>query len=285
MILERPCHLKGSIFCARCGRRLGITAPTNRFGTTYKYFYCLGRQKDKNSCPQGYVAVSDIEQAVADYWRTVRLPQDRIQTLKTVIEADFAGRHAEGEKEVARQRGRLTRLDHERTKAKTAYYDDALTLMEFKLEQERIGHEAKAAQSAIAHWTIEIDAIRRSLDEALSLLTDPYRLYTEAPEGINLMLVQAVCEKVWILDTGVVGIDLTTPYAELLTVEAQLALAQDQAAAPMTTESADREEARVYHRRARNLSGLLRDLDDSWPRLVIERPYGPLLLARVSGLS
>ncbi len=33
--------------------------------------------------------------------------------------------------------------------------------------------------------------------------SSPYRLYTEAPEGINLMLVQAVCEKVWILDTGV----------------------------------------------------------------------------------
>ena len=57
------------------------------------------------------------------------------------------------------------------------------------------------------------------------LLTDPYRLYTEAPDGINLMLVRAICEKVWILDTGVVGLDLTAPFAELLTVEARLALA------------------------------------------------------------
>ena len=121
-------------------------------------------------------------------------------------------------------------------------YDDALTLDEFKLEQERIGHETRAAQAAIAQWTIEIDAMRRSLDEALSLLADPYRLYTEAPEGINLMLIQAICEKVWILDTGVVGVDLTTLYAELLTVEARLALAETQrAAAPMTTKSTDRE--------------------------------------------
>jgi hypothetical protein len=40
------------------------------------------------------------------------------------------------------------------------------------------------------------DAIRRSPHEALSLLIDPYRLCIEAPEGINLMLVQAVCEKI-----------------------------------------------------------------------------------------
>ena len=67
----------------------------------------------------------------------------------------------------------------------------------------------------------------RALDEALSLLHDPYRLYTEAPEGIALMLTQAVCETIWVLDTGVVGVDLTAPFAELLTVEARLALAGD----------------------------------------------------------
>jgi hypothetical protein len=35
--------------------------------------------------------------------------------------------------------------------------------------------------------------MRRSLDEALSLLVDLYRLYTEAPEGMNLILIQADC--------------------------------------------------------------------------------------------
>jgi DNA invertase Pin-like site-specific DNA recombinase len=274
---SRPHHLKGSLFCARCGRRLGITVPTKqRTGKAYPYFYCLGRQKDKNSCPQGYVPVADIEQAVADYWRSVQLPKDRIQALKDVILAEFEGRHAEGEQEVARQRKRLARLNHERTKAKTAYYDDALTLDEFKLEQERITRENAAAQAAISQWTIEIDAMRRSLDEALSLLTDPHRLYTEAPEGINLMLVQALCDKIWILDTGVVGLELTTPYTELLTVEAKLALAEAQTGE--VPQPANRKEVRVYHRRARGLSGLLKASDGIWPRLAIERPYGPLPL-------
>jgi DNA invertase Pin-like site-specific DNA recombinase len=271
---SRPHHLKGSLFCARCGRRLGITAPTKqRTGKTYPYFYCLGRQKDKNSCLQGYVSVADIEQAVADYWHTVKLPEERIQALKDVILADFEGRHAQGAAEVDRQRKRLARLEHERTKAKTAYYDDALTLDEFKLEQERINHETAAANAAIVQWTIEIDAMRRSLDEALSLLVDPYRLYTQAPEGINLMLVQAVCEKIWILDTSVVGVDLTTPFAELLTVEARAVLDGTATEGPE-----DREGVRMYHRRARGLSGLLRDLEDSWPRLAIERPFGSLPL-------
>ena len=190
------------------------------------------------------------------------------------ILAEFEGRHAEGEQEVARQRKRLARLNHERTKAKTAYNDDALTLDEFKLEQERISRENAAAQAAIAQWTIEIDAIRRSLDEALSLLTDPYRLYTEAPEGINLMLVQTLCDKIWILDTGVVGLELTAPYTELLTIEASLAL--HEARTDETAQPADRQGVRVYHRRARGLGGMRRSPEGTWSRPAIERPYGPL---------
>ncbi len=143
--------------------------------------------------------------------------------------------------------------------------------------QERINREVKAAQNAIDQWTIEMEAIRRSLDEALSLLVDPHRLYIEAPEGINLMLIQAVCEKIWILDTGVVGLELTAPYLELLTVEARLAL---EAQGPETAHGGpeDREGVRVYHRRARAPRGLIRGRQRTWLRLPIERPHGLLPL-------
>lgn len=36
----------------------------------------------------------------------------------------------------------------------------------------------------------------------------------------------------------------------------------------------------MYHRRARGLSGLLRNPQATWRRLTIERPYGPLPLER-----
>ena len=63
---------------------------------------------------------------------------------------------------------------------------------------------------------------------ALSLLADPHRLYIEAPEGINLMLVQAVCEKIWILDTGVVGLEaLSRGASQAIFVERDFRLAQD----------------------------------------------------------
>ena len=128
----------------------------------------------------------------------------------------------------------------------------------------------------------EMEAIQRSLDEALSLLADPYRLYTEAPEGINLMLIQAVCEKIWILDTGVVGVELTAPYLELLTVEARLAFEADETAAD---EPEDREGVRVYYRRARALRRLAGSNQRTWSRLPIERPHGLLPVERQNPTS
>jgi DNA invertase Pin-like site-specific DNA recombinase len=113
---KRPHHLKGSIFCARCGRRFGITAPTKRSGVTYPYFYCLGHQKDKNGCPQGYVPIGDIEDAVRDYWRFVRIPAERIQALRQVIVESFAGKHEQGQAEIDKARRRIIKLEQERKK-------------------------------------------------------------------------------------------------------------------------------------------------------------------------
>lgn len=115
---KRPHPLKGNLYCGRCGRRLGITAPTNRYGVTYDYFYCLGRQKDRASCDQPYVSVADVETAVADYFRRVRMPQQRLTTLRDQIIASFASRHADGATAIAAAQARIQKLTNAPAKTK-----------------------------------------------------------------------------------------------------------------------------------------------------------------------
>jgi len=67
-------------------------------------------------------------------------------------------------------------------------------------------------------------------------VADPYRLFTEAPDSIKLMLVQAIFDKLWVMDHEIVGSELTDPYYELLTMEAQLAL-DEQATAEYDADS------------------------------------------------
>ncbi|MGH8351719.1 MAG: hypothetical protein ACRES5_35015, partial [Pseudomonas sp.] len=66
----------------------------------------------------------------------------------------------------------------------------------------------------------------------MSILTDPHRLFTEAPDPIKLMLTQTIFDKLWIMDHEIVGSELTDTYHELLTMEARLALNEHATAEP-----------------------------------------------------
>jgi site-specific DNA recombinase len=281
---KRPHPLKGNLHCARCGRRLGITAPTNRHGTTYAYFYCLGRQKDKTSCAQVYVSVAELEAAVAEYFKRVRIPEARLRVLREEIIRAFDGKHADGAAEITAQQQRIKKLNQRAKKNKEAYFADALSLEGFKLEQDKTRDEITAAEKIIAKLTVTLDAIERSLNDALSIVADPYRLFTEAPDPIKLMLTQAIFDKLWVMDHDVVGSELTDAYYELLTMKARLTLDEQATAEPAADNLSLAPAARTYYRRRTDRSEELtgQDQDEALAelagRLWIERPQGVLPL-------
>ena len=55
-------YLKGSLFCGHCGAKMALTHSKGR-NKIYQYFYCLGRNKNRTDCEQGFVAVASVEQA------------------------------------------------------------------------------------------------------------------------------------------------------------------------------------------------------------------------------
>ncbi len=273
---KRPHHIKGFAFCARCGRRLGITVAKQRGDGGYPYFYCLGRQNDKNNCPQGFIPLGEIEDAVRAYWAHIRLPAARIQALRAAIIEQFAGKHDQGQAEIAKQQRCIIELERRRKKAKAAYYADVLDLEEFRVEQETIRRSIRAAEETIAQWSVELESMTRSLDEVLQLVADPQALYDALPEGPKVLLVQAVFEKLWILDAAVVGSELTDAFAELLTLEAQLALAEQQRDARDGRTTSESREDGMYYRLRSTTPTMPTSLAESWGRPYIERPRGPL---------
>jgi hypothetical protein len=151
--------------------------------------------------------------AVAQHWEQYRLSDERRQELRAAVLELFKARTAGAEQEIASQQARITAVRHEQQKAKEAYYHDALSIAEFKEEQQR----------HTRHLT-SLEAIETGVDELLQLTKDPVAFYEAAADNIKRMLLQAVFEKIWIVDEQIVGVDLTRPFAEVLTVEAQLDL-------------------------------------------------------------
>lgn len=185
--------------------------------------------------------MADLEATVADYFRSVRIPQKRLIQLRDQIIASFAGREAESAAAIAGAKTRIHKAGQRARKNKEAYYADALSLEDFKLERDKTKTDIAAAEKIIAKWSIELDSITASLDEALSLMVDPYRLFIDAPDQLRLMLTQAIFDKLWIMGPQIAGVDFTDTYHELLTLEARLA-----------------------------------EQTNQWTRLGIERPSGPL---------
>ncbi|WIG58344.1 MAG: hypothetical protein OJF49_001090 [Ktedonobacterales bacterium] len=269
---KRPHHLKGVLYCARCGRRLGITVAKNRrIGRAYPYFFCLGRQVDKNRCPQGYISVADVVRAVRTQWARVRIPEARRHALRAAILENFAGKHEQGAVEIEQQQRRIVALEQRRQKAKAAYYAGVLDLDEFKAEQATFRQGIQAADAIIAQWSVELESITQALDTALVLTESPQVLYDALPEGLKLLLVQTVFEKLWVLDTAVAGCELTEPFAELLTLDAQLAFAEQRKPATAVGGEDD-----MYYRLRQSTLNLLDTLAETRERPYAERPRGPL---------
>ncbi len=212
---KHPHYLKGSIFCGRCRSRLGVTNATNRWGTTYPYFYCLGRAKHRQ-CNQPAVLIADVEASVADWWWRVQLSEAQIGEVRTQVIGELQRQQAHNARELDQQRRRMRELENQRLKLLEARYADAVPLDLFKQEQERITKELAGAKQAIIRCQVEIDTIMQAVEEALLLCADAHRLYLSAPPEVRRQLNQAVFARFWIIEDQVRGADLTTTFAQLL---------------------------------------------------------------------
>ncbi len=63
----------------------------------------------------------------------------------------------------------------------------------------------------------------RYLEACLELLRDPHRLYERASDEIRRQLNQAIFTKIWVMNDEITGHELSSPLAELKTVERPVA--------------------------------------------------------------
>ena len=214
-IHKHPNYLKGSVWCGQCGDRLGVVNAHGN-GGVYPYFYCIGRAKKRTGCTFRHVLIDEVERKVEVLWRRVQLPEERIAEIRDQASAELRHVYDLSQVEFARQRRRLAALQHERTKAKEAYYADAMPLAEFRSEQRRISREEEEAERIIRQCQMERSELEEALEEALSLLGNAYELYQRAAPTIRRQLNQAVWGPFTVHEEGVRA-DLALPFGVLLT--------------------------------------------------------------------
>ncbi len=213
---EHPHYLKGSIHCGTCGARLIVNYAKGRRGGIYPYFVCIGRQKDKHSCSQRALRIELIEEAVADYYATVQLPEDELVTLRAFLEEELSNLRLDAEHERTAQERHKRKLEGERKALLDAHLAEAVPLDLLKSKQDDITAKLSAAEGRLAEIAADFQQAETNLKRALARVGDCETAYREASDTMRRQFNLAFFERLLIDEDYTVRGELAPPFDVIL---------------------------------------------------------------------
>jgi site-specific DNA recombinase len=199
---EHRHYLKGTIYCARCQRRLCFTRARGKLGQYYDYFFCLGR-KEGNGCDLPYLQVATVEDRIIDLHRQITYSQAEADQTKAELSAGMKKLVGHREKEAASQRKRVDRLEAERRRLLRAHLQGAVPVELLQEEQARIGRELNDAIRRIDECSAEWESIEVGLTGVLAMLANAGSAYLDAGANARRFMNQAVFEAVYVDIEGI----------------------------------------------------------------------------------
>lgn len=218
-------YLVGSIYCGRCGRALSFELSRGKSGDLYEYFYCLGRQRDKNGCTFIATPVALVEELVERQWGSVTLSEEHCESIRALVADYLTALFPERDERRRVALNQIRRLKTEREKVLQAHYADAISVDLLKSEQQRIAGSLAHAESVLAEATQSRAQVDEQLDNILNLLGRAQQHYLAADPVVRKSLNQAVFTALFIEDDDVAGVDLASPFQRVL--DDQLAITLD----------------------------------------------------------
>jgi site-specific DNA recombinase len=213
---EHPHYLKGSIHCGTCGARLMVNYAKGRRGGIYPYFVCIGRQKDKHSCSQRALRIELIEEAVADYYATVQLPEDELVTLRAFLEEEMSNLRLDSEHERIAQERRKQKLESERKALLDAHLAEAVPLDLLKSKQDGITAELAVIDGRLAEIAADFQKAEANLKRALARVGDCETAYREASDVVRRQFNLAFFARLLIDEDYTVRGELAPPFDVIL---------------------------------------------------------------------
>ena len=213
---QHPHYLKGSLCCGTCGARLIVNYAKGRRGGIYPYFVCIGRQKDKHSCSQRALRIELVEEAVAAYYATVRLPEEEIAQLRAFLGEELSKLRADADHERAAQERRRGKLEVERKALLDAHLAEAVPLDLLKSKQDGITTGLAAIEGRLAAIAADFQKAETNLNRALAFAGDCEAAYRQASGTMRRQFNLAFFERLLIDDDYTITGELAEPFDTIL---------------------------------------------------------------------
>lgn len=242
---QHPHYLKGSIHCGTCGARLIVNHAKGRRGGIYPYFVCIGRQQNKHSCSQRALRIELVEEAVADYYATVQLPDDELAAARAFLGEELTNLRLNAEHERKAQARRKSKLEVERQSLLDAHLAEAVPLDLLKSKQDAIGAELAVIEGRLAEIAADFQRAEANLKRALARVGDCETAYREANDSVRRQFNLAFFHRLLIDEDYTVQAELAPPFDVILGDELRRRAAL--AKADEARETAVREALRQRH--------------------------------------
>jgi site-specific DNA recombinase len=179
-----------------------VSKNTNRHGTTYPYFICVGRHEKRTGCQLRAVRIGVVEERVEDLYAEYRLTPAEADDLRQYLTAEIEAMQDRRQDETEQLRREKARLEDERLKLLQAHYANAIPIELMKQEQDRIGSQPSALERRLARLNTRVGALTKHLEQALDYLTDLDVAYLSAAALTRRQINQAVFERIEVGDEG-----------------------------------------------------------------------------------
>ena len=220
-------YLRGTVACGQCGELLAFEKSRGRLGNYYEYFYCMGRQKDKNGCTFRAVQVHVVEDLVQDHWSGYTLAESHVAEVRRLVLSHLDEMLPNQHKERGAAMQQLRVLEDQSAKLLQAHYADAIDLHQLKREQARIATQRAMHEQTLTRQQVTEESLRRKIEDVCGLLSNAHQHYLQADDLGRRDLNQGVFRRIYIDDDEVVGADLTPAFYRLLSDSLQDDLATE----------------------------------------------------------
>ena len=190
-------YLKGTVWCARCHKRLILIPGKSKSGTRYFYYLCRGKQD--RTCTLPYLPVEKCERAVENQYTRISLPaelRDRITAAMHAAMGEDGDATAALRTQIDKQLAALgVREDH--------YLDlvgnpdwptEKLSAKMRDLRTERGQLQARFVETDRP----DLSGGTANIGHILDLLADPHGMYLKAGEASKRVLNQAFFTRIYL---------------------------------------------------------------------------------------
>lgn len=193
-------YLRGSLFCRRCGSRVGFVKANGR-SSVYPYFFCWGRHRG-TGCELPYLNAEIIERQVEACYEPVQLSARTLLEFKDQVLSAMKHQVESAEKVAKRTRKKIVELEAERRRLLTAHLAGAVPLELLREEQNRITEALARAGGELANTEVDWGEIETNVKAAIALVSQLHDLYLNAGPEMRRRINQAAWEGSTLMSTA-----------------------------------------------------------------------------------